>query len=92
MRLQGWLPLNPQGFGASQVNPDQAFNTSMSFMTNTDWQWYSGESTMSYFVQMAALAVQNFVSAAAGIAVAIALDPRICARRRPTGSATSGST
>ena len=73
MRLQGWLPLNPQGFGASQVSPDQAFNTSMSFMTNTDWQWYSGESTMSYFVQMAALAVQNFVSAAAGIAVAIAM-------------------
>ena len=73
MRLQGWLPLNPQGFGAGQVSPDQAFNTSMSFMTNTDWQWYSGESTMSYFIQMAGLAVQNFVSAAAGIAVAIAV-------------------
>ncbi len=73
MRLQGLLPLNPQGFGASQVSPDQAFNTAMSFMTNTNWQWYSGESTMSYLVQMAALAVQNFVSAAAGIAVAIAL-------------------
>lgn len=55
MRLQGWLPLNPQAFGASQIKPDQAFNTSMSFMTNTDWQWYSGKSTMSYFVQMAAL-------------------------------------
>ncbi len=73
MRLQGLLPLNPQGFGASQVSPDQSFNTAMSFMTNTNWQWYSGESTMSYLVQMAALAVQNFVSAAAGIAVAIAL-------------------
>ena len=73
MRLQGLLPLNPQGFGASQVSPDQAFNTAISFMTNTNWQWYSGESTMSYLVQMAALAVQNFVSAAAGIAVAIAL-------------------
>ena len=73
MRLQGWLPFNPQAFGASQVKPDQAFNTAMSFMTNTDWQWYSGESTMSYFTQMAALVVQNFVSAAAGIAVAIAL-------------------
>ena len=73
MRLQGLLPLNPQGFGAAQVSPDQAFNTSISFMTNTNWQWYSGESTMSYLVQMAALAVQNFVSAAAGIAVAIAL-------------------
>src|ERR1700730_10859605 len=73
MRLQGLLPLNPQGFGASQVSPDQTFNTAISFMTNTNWQWYSGESTMSYLVQMAALAVQNFVSAAAGIAVAIAL-------------------
>ena len=73
MRLQGLLPLNPQGFGASQVSPDQSFNTAMSFMTNTNWQWYSGESTMSYLVQMAALAVQNFVSAAAGIGVAIAL-------------------
>src|SRR6185436_15701213 len=73
MRLQGLLPLNPQGFGASQVSPDQAFNTAVSFMTNTNWQWYSGESAMSYFVQMAAFTVQNFVSAAAGIAVAIAL-------------------
>jgi K+-transporting ATPase ATPase A chain len=73
MRLQGWLPFNPQGFGAAQVKPDQAFNTAMSFVTNTDWQWYSGESTMSYFAQMAALVVQNFVSASAGIAVAIAL-------------------
>ena len=73
MRLQGLLPLNPQGFGASQVSPDQSFNTAISFMTNTNWQWYSGESTMSYLVQMAALTVQNFVSAAAGIAVAVAL-------------------
>ena len=53
MRLQGLLPLNPQGFGAAQVSPDQAFNTAVSFMTNTNWQWYSGESTMSYLVQMA---------------------------------------
>ncbi len=73
MRLQGLLPLNPQGFGASQVSPDQSFNTAISFMSNTNWQWYSGESAMSYLVQMAALAVQNFVSAAAGFAVAIAL-------------------
>jgi K+-transporting ATPase ATPase A chain len=73
IRLQGLLPLNPQGFGAGQASPDQSFNTAVSFMTNTNWQWYSGESTMSYLVQMAALAVQNFVSAAAGIAVAIAL-------------------
>src|SRR5215471_12379547 len=72
-RLQGLLPLNPQGFGAGQINPDVGFNTAISFMTNTNWQAYSGESTMSYLVQMAALAVQNFVSAAAGIAVAIAL-------------------
>jgi K+-transporting ATPase ATPase A chain len=73
LRLQGLLPLNPQGFGAGQVSPDQSFNTAVSFMSNTNWQWYSGESTMSYLVQMAGLAVQNFVSAAAGIAVAIAL-------------------
>jgi potassium-transporting ATPase potassium-binding subunit len=73
MRLQGILPLNPQGFGAAQVSPDQAFNTAVSFMTNTNWQWYSGESAMSYLAQMAALAVQNFVSAAVGAAVAIAL-------------------
>jgi K+-transporting ATPase ATPase A chain len=72
-RLQGLLPLNPQGFGAAQVPPDLSFNTAISFMTNTNWQGYSGESTLSYLVQMAALAVQNFVSAAAGIAVAIAL-------------------
>ena len=72
-RLQGALPLNPQGFGVSQVTPDLAFNTAVSFMTNTNWQAYSGESTLSYFVQMTALTVQNFTSAAAGIAVAIAL-------------------
>jgi K+-transporting ATPase ATPase A chain len=72
-RLQGHLPLNPQGFGAAQVPPDLAFNTAISFTTNTNWQAYSGESTLSYLVQMAALAVQNFASAAAGIAVAIAM-------------------
>ncbi len=72
-RLQGFLPLNPQGFGAGQVNPDVSFNTAISFMSNTNWQAYSGESTMSYLVQMSALAVQNFVSAAAGLSVAIAL-------------------
>ena len=69
-RLQLWLPLNPQGF--ANVTPDSAFNTAVSFGTNTDWQGYSGESTMSYFTQMVGLAVQNFVSAATGIAVAIA--------------------
>jgi potassium-transporting ATPase potassium-binding subunit len=70
-RLQGWLPLNPQGLGA--VSPDSSFNTAMSFATNTNWQGYGGESTMSYFTQMVALAVQNFVSAAAGMAVLIPL-------------------
>jgi K+-transporting ATPase ATPase A chain len=72
-RLQGFLPFNPQGFGAAQVPPDLAFNTSTSFVTNTNWQSYSGESTLSYFVQMSVLTVQNFASAATGIAVAIAL-------------------
>ena len=72
-RLQGMLPLNPQGFNAGQVPPDLAFNTAVSFVTNTNWQAYSGESTLSYLVQMAALTVQNFASAAAGIAIAIAV-------------------
>jgi K+-transporting ATPase ATPase A chain len=72
-RLQGILPLNPQNFGTAQVSPDLAFNTAISFLSNTNWQAYSGESTFSYLVQMAALTVQNFASAAAGIAVAIAL-------------------
>jgi K+-transporting ATPase ATPase A chain len=72
-RLQGVLPLNPQGFNGTNVTPDLAFNTAVSFLTNTNWQSYSGESTLSYLVQMAALTVQNFASAAAGIAVAIAL-------------------
>ncbi len=72
-RLQGFLPLNPQQFNGTNVTPDLAFNTALSFPTNTNWQAYSGESTLSYFVQMAALTVQNFASAAAGMAVAIAL-------------------
>lgn len=70
-RLQGVLPLNPQGFGA--VAPDSAFNTAISFTTNTNWQGYGGETTMSYLTQMQALAVQNFLSAATGIVVAVAL-------------------
>ena len=70
-RLQQWLPLNPQSFGA--VTPDSSFNTAVSFVTNTNWQGYSGESTMSYLTQMLGLAVQNFLSAATGIAVVIAL-------------------
>ncbi len=72
-RAQGILPFNPRHFNAGNVSPDLAFNTAASFVTNTNWQAYSGESTLSYFVQMAGLAVQNFASAAAGIAVAIAL-------------------
>jgi K+-transporting ATPase ATPase A chain len=70
-RLQFWLPLNPQHFTA--VSADSSFNTAVSFITNTNWQGYSGESTMGYLVQMAGLAVQNFLSAATGITVALAL-------------------
>jgi potassium-transporting ATPase potassium-binding subunit len=70
-RFQGVLPFNPMGFGA--VTPDSSFNTAVSFVTNTNWQGYAGESTMSYLVQMAGLTVQNFVSAATGIAIAVAL-------------------
>jgi len=70
-RLQAYLPLNPQSFGA--VSPDSSFNTATSFATNTNWQGYGGESTMSYLTQMLALTVQNFVSAAAGMAVLVAL-------------------
>jgi K+-transporting ATPase ATPase A chain len=70
-RLQLWLPFNPQHF--ANVSPDSSFNTAVSFITNTNWQGYSGEATMSYLTQMAGLAVQNFLSAATGIAVAIAL-------------------
>jgi K+-transporting ATPase ATPase A chain len=72
-RLQGSLPLNPQHFGTSVMSPDLAFNTAVSFVTNTNWQAYSGESTLSYFVQMTVLTVQNFASAAAGVACAIAV-------------------
>src|SRR5205823_4239596 len=70
-RLQYYLPLNPQKLGG--VAPDLAFNTAASFTSNTNWQAYAGESTMSYFTQMAGLAFHNFVSAAGGIAVAIAV-------------------
>ena len=70
-RVQGILPLNPQGFGA--VSADSAFNTAASFATNTNWQGYGGESTMSYLTQMLALTVQNFASAGAGMATLVAL-------------------
>src|SRR5665213_1381711 len=71
LRLQQFLPWNPQGFGA--VAPDLSFNTAISFTTNTNWQAYSGETTMSYFTQMAGLAFHNFASAAVGIAIAVAV-------------------
>src|SRR6202161_1291800 len=70
-RLQGLLPLNPRGFDA--VPPDLAFNTSISFITNTNWQNYSGETTMSHLTQMLGLTVHNFLSAATGLAMAFAL-------------------
>ena len=71
MRVQGWLPFNPQGMTA--VAPDLSFNTAISFITNTNWQNYGGESTMSYLVQMLGLTHQNFLSAATGIVLAVAL-------------------
>ncbi len=77
-RLQLWLPLNPAAM--TNVSPDSAFNTAVSFVTNTNWQGYGGESTMSYLTQMLALAVQNFFSAATGIAVAFALIRGFAAR------------
>jgi len=70
-RVQGWLPLNTQGLGG--VTPDLAFNTAASFATNTNWQAYGGETTLSYLTQMVGLTVQNFVSAATGMAVLVAL-------------------
>ncbi|MEQ7004888.1 potassium-transporting ATPase subunit KdpA [Actinopolymorpha sp. B17G11] len=79
-RLQAWLPLS---MGMAPVPPDGAFNTAVSFVTNTNWQWYSGESTMSHLTQLAGLTVQNFVSSAVGMAVAIALVRGLI--RRSTG-------
>jgi K+-transporting ATPase ATPase A chain len=82
-RVQGYLPFNPQKFGA--VNPPHlAFNTAASFTTNTNWQAYSGESTMSYFTQMAGLAYHNFASAAVGIVLAIAFIRGIARRQMET--------
>jgi K+-transporting ATPase ATPase A chain len=72
-RVQGILPFNPQGFGGKLITPDLAFNTAASFGTNTNWQSYMPETTVSYFTQMVGLAVHNFTSAAAGIATAIAV-------------------
>jgi K+-transporting ATPase ATPase A chain len=77
-RLQFWLPLNPQGF--ANVSADSAFNTAVSFVSNTNWQGYSGEAVMGYLTQMLALTGQNFFSAATGIAVAFALIRGFAAR------------
>ncbi|HTT89216.1 MAG TPA: potassium-transporting ATPase subunit KdpA [Acidimicrobiales bacterium] len=82
IRIQGSLPLNPQHFGA--VTPALGFNTAVSFLTNTNWQNYGGETTMSYFSQIGALTVQQFVSAAVGIAVAIAMVRGFARRNSPT--------
>ncbi len=75
LRTQSIQPFNPEGFGSGPWN--LSFNTASSFVTNTNWQYYGGETTLSYFVQMAGLTVQNFVSAAVGIAVARRGDPRL---------------
>ena len=82
LRFQGVLPGNPNGFAG--VNPALSFNTAVSFVTNTNWQSYSGESTMSFLSQMTGLAVQNFVSAAVGMAVAVALIRGLIRRRSAT--------
>jgi K+-transporting ATPase ATPase A chain len=82
LRIQGSLPLNPQHFG--QVHPALSFNTAVSFLTNTNWQNYGGETTMSYFSQIGVLTVEQFVSAAVGIAVAIAVVRGLVRRNSPT--------
>ena len=82
MRLQAYLPINPQGFAG--VPSDLAFNTAASFVSNTNWQNYAGEATMSNFTQMAGLAVQNFLSAATGMALAIAVTRAFCRSQAPT--------
>lgn len=84
-RTQGWLPLNPAHM--ANVSADSSLNTAVSFASNTNWQGYGGESTMSYLTQMLALGVQNFVSAASGMAVLVAG----CRAKVPRRSATSGS-
>ncbi|MFY2559001.1 potassium-transporting ATPase subunit KdpA [Corallococcus terminator] len=88
-RMQHVLPLNPQGLGA--VGPELSFNTAASFVANTNWQSYAGESTMSYLTQMVGLAWQNFVSAAAGLGVALALARGFTRRPGPEGAKTLGN-
>jgi len=88
LRLQALFPLNPQHFG--NLAPDLAWNTAVSFATTTEWQFYAGESTLSYLSQMGVLAWQNFVAAAVGLTVALAL-ARGLAREKSGRSETSGS-
>ena len=88
-RLQHLLPFNPQHLGA--VEQTSSFNTAASFTTNTNWQGYSGESTMSYLTQMAGLAWHNFTSAAAGVCVALALGRGFTRQPGPTGQKTLGN-
>jgi K+-transporting ATPase ATPase A chain len=88
-RLQHVLPLNPQGLGP--VSPDLSFSTATSFTTNTNWQAYAGETTLSYLTQMAGLTWQNFVSAAAGIGVMMAIARGLTYRLQPTGPRTLGN-
>jgi potassium-transporting ATPase potassium-binding subunit len=88
-RLQPFLPFNPQSLGS--VPPDLAFNTAVSFVSNTNWQAYAGESTMSYLTQMAGLAWHNFTSAASGIAVALAISRGLTRRLKPEDPRTVGN-
>src|SRR5207245_722990 len=88
-RVQNWLPLNPQKLAA--VPPDLAFNTAASFTTNTNWQAYVPETTMSYLTQMAGLAWHNFTSAAAGIAVALVIARGLTRKAGPPGGQTIGN-
>ena len=88
-RLQHLLPLNPQGLGS--VSPDLSFSTATSFTTNTNWQAYAGETTLSYLTQMAGLTWQNFVSAAAGIGVMLAIARGLTCRLKPNAPKTLGN-
>src|SRR6478736_7645841 len=88
-RLQGVLPFNPQALPA--VSPDSSFNTAVSFTTNTNWQGYVGEATMSYLTQMAGLAWHNFTSAAVGVAAAVALARGLTRRQAADGGRGIGN-
>ena len=91
LRLQGFLPFNPKGYGAAQMTPDLAFNTAVSFTTNTNWQSYVPETTVSYFSNMTALTIHNWMSAATGMAIAIAFVRGIARRPQVAGRGQSSS-